>query len=178
MCDSLLRGRHHTVIGSDDDDGNIRHLSTTGTHSSKGLVTRGIQKGNAVTVLQLHVVSTDVLGNTASLTGNNIGVSDMVKQRSLTMVNVSHHGNDRSTRNQIVLVILFLGDGILHLGRNVFGSKAKLVGYNIDSLSIQTLVDTYHDTDAHTSTDYLVDANVHHCCQLRNGYELRQFEHL
>ena len=78
MSDSLLGGRHHRVVGCDDDDGDICNLSTTGTHSSKGLVTRGIQEGNLSTILQFHVVSTDVLGNTTSLTSNQPKMKSVV----------------------------------------------------------------------------------------------------
>ena len=115
MGDSLLRSRHHRVVGSNDDDGNIRHLGTTGTHGSEGLVTRGVEEGNLATVLQLHVVGTDMLGDTTSLTGNNVGVADMVEQRCLTMVYVTHDGDNRCTADQVVLVILLFGDGVLYL---------------------------------------------------------------
>ena len=80
MSDGLLRGRHNAVVGSNNDDGDICYLSTTGTHSRECLVTRSIQERNAMTILQLHIVSTDVLGDTTSLTSNHVGVADMVEQ--------------------------------------------------------------------------------------------------
>ena len=131
-----------------------------------------------MTILQLHIVSTDVLGNTTSFTSNHVGVADMVEQRSLTMVNVTHHRYDRSARDQIVLIILLLCDGILYLSRNIFGGKAKLVSHDVDGLCIQTLIDRHHDTDAHTSTDNLVDTHVHHGSQLRNSHEFGQLQNL
>ena len=80
MSDSLLSSRHHSIVGSDDDDCDIGNLSTTGTHGGKRLVTRSIKECDATTILQAHVVSTDVLGDTTSLTSNYISVADMVEQ--------------------------------------------------------------------------------------------------
>ena len=48
-------------------------------------MTGGIQEGNVLSV-DLYSVSTDVLGNTARLTGCNVGVSDRVEKRGLTVV--------------------------------------------------------------------------------------------
>ena len=80
MGDSLLGGRHHRVVGSDDDDGDIRHLSTTGTHGREGLVTWGVEERNLTTILQFHVIGTDMLRDTTSLTGNHVRVTDEVEQ--------------------------------------------------------------------------------------------------
>ena len=80
MGDSLLGGRHHRVVGSDDDDGDIRHLSTTGTHSGEGLMTRGVEERNLTTILQFHVIGTDMLRDTTSLTSNHVRVTDEVEQ--------------------------------------------------------------------------------------------------
>ena len=114
MSNSLFGGRHNAVVGSNNDDGDIRYLSTTGTHSREGLVARGIEERDAMTILQLHIVSTDVLSDTTSLTSNDVGIADMVKQRSFTVVDMTHHRYNRSTADQIVLIILLLSNGILH----------------------------------------------------------------
>ncbi len=177
MGDGLLGGRHHAVVGSNDDDGNIGDLSTTGTHGCEGLVTWSVEEGNLPSVFQLNVIGTDVLGDTTSLTGNHIGVADMVEQRCLTVVYVSHHRHNRCAAHQVVLVILLLGDGVLYLGAHIFGGEAKLVGHDVDGLGIESLVDTYHDADSHAGADDLVDPDIHHRGQLGNSHELGQFEH-
>ena len=94
------------------------------------------------------------------------------------MVHMTHHRYDRRTVHQIVLVILLLSDGILHLSTDIFCREAELLGNDIDRLSIQALVDTHHDTDAHTSTNHLIDTDVHHRSKLRYRHELRQLQHL
>ena len=92
MSDSLLGSWHHRVIGCDDDDGDIGSLGTTGTHGGKRLVTRSIKEGYLTTTLQCHTVSTDVLGNTTRLTGNHIGIADIVEQRGLKDFEAQENG--------------------------------------------------------------------------------------
>ena len=178
MGDSLLGSRHHGVIGCDDDDGDIGSLSTTGTHGGKRLVTWSIKECNLATAVQSHTVGTDMLGNTTRLTGNHIGIADIVEQRGLTMVYVTHHGYDWSTRNQVVLIILFLAHGFLNLCTYVFCLEAELLSHHVDGFSIQTLVDRNHDTYTHQGRDNLSNADIHHRSQLANGNELSELQGL
>ncbi len=178
MGDSLLGGRHHGVIGCNDDDGNIGCLRTTGTHGGKCLVTWSIEEGNLAATVQCHTVSTDVLGNTTRLTGNHIGIADIVEQRGLTMVYVTHHGYDWSTWNQIILIILFLGNGLLNLCAHVLSLEAELLSHHVDGLGVETLVDGNHDTHAHQGRDDLSNGDVHHRSQLAYGNELGELQHL
>ena len=80
MCYRLLGGRHHGVVGSDDDDGDIGNLSTTGTHGGKRLMTRSIKECYLASVLKLNVVCTDVLCDTTSLTCDNVCLAYIVEQ--------------------------------------------------------------------------------------------------
>ena len=178
MSDSLLGSWHHRVIGCDDDDGDIGSLGTTGTHGGKRLVTWSIKEGYLATAFQGHTIGTDMLGNTTRLTGNHIGIADIVEQRGLTMVYVTHDGYDWSTWNQVVLIIHFLAHGLLNLGTHVFGLETELLSHHIDGFSIQTLVDRYHDTYTHQGRDNLSNADVHHRSQLANGNELSKLQGL
>ena len=141
MSDGLFGGRHHRVISRNNDDGNIGNLSTTGTHGRKSLMAWCIEECNLTTILQFHVVGTDVLGDTTSLTSNHVCVTDMVEQRSLTMINMSHHRYNRGASHEIVLIVFLLSNSVLNLCTDVFGSKTELLSYNIDSLSIEALID-------------------------------------
>ena len=140
-------------------------------------MTRRVEEGNAAAVLQLHVVGTDVLGYATCLTGNDVGVANEVEQRGLTVVYVTHDRHYRRTADQIVLVVILLGDGVLHLSAYIFGSEPELVGHDVDGLSVQALVDGHHDADGHTGSDDLIHADVHHRSQLGDGHKLRQLQH-
>ena len=82
------------------------------------------------------------------------------------MVYMSHHRHNRRTRDQIVLVILLFRDGVLYLSRDILCGETEFIGYDVDGLRIQTLVDRNHNTDAHTSTDNLVYTHIHHGSKL------------
>ena len=175
---SLLGGGHHTVVGSHDDDGDIGHLRTTSTHSGEGFVTRSIEECDSTTILQLHVVSTDVLGDTTSLTSNHVGFADIVEQRGLTVIDMSHYSDNGRTRNEIVLIVLLLADGLLHFSGDIFGLESELVGDQIDGLGVEALVDGHHNADRHERGDDLSHIDVHHRSQLTHRHKLGQFQRL
>ena len=95
MVDGFYCLRHYGVVGCDDYDCKVGHLSTSCTHGCEGLVSRSVKEGDSLPVRKLHVVRSDVLGDTARLTGDHIGLADIVKEGSLTVVNVSHDRNHR-----------------------------------------------------------------------------------
>ena len=72
--------RHHIIIGSYNNNSNIRYFRTTGTHRCKCFVTRSIKESDTASVFQLHVVCTDMLGNTTGLTCNYICLTNIVQQ--------------------------------------------------------------------------------------------------
>ena len=121
MGNGFLGLRHHIVIGSDDDDGDICHLGTTGTHGGERLVTWRIEESDVLAVLHLHVVCTDVLRDTTSLTCNHVGLANIVEERSLTVVNVSHHGDDWCARNKVFWIILHFLHSVAHFLTHVRG---------------------------------------------------------
>ena len=178
MAESLLGLGHDVVVGSDDDDDDVGHLGTAGTHSGKRSVARGVEEGDATAVLQLHGVGTDVLSDTASLAGYDVGVADVVEQRSLTVVNVTHDGNHWWTFFEIFGVVHLIVDSLGNFGTGIFGLETELLGHDIDGLSVETHVDGNHHAQAHTCADDLVHGNVHHGCEVVGSHKLGEFEHL
>jgi len=141
VVDGLNGLRHHIVIGSYNDDGDISDTGSTGTHGSKRLVTRSIQECYFASTGHFNIIGTNVLGNTSSLTSNNVGLAYVVEQRRFTMVDVTHHGNNRWTGYQFVFAVFFHVDGFHHLGTDIVGLETKFIGDKVDGLCIQTLVD-------------------------------------
>ena len=80
VVDGLFRLRHDVVIGSDDNDGDVRHLCTAGTHGCKCFVAWGVEEGDVASVFKGDVVGTDVLGDAASLASNYVSLADIVKE--------------------------------------------------------------------------------------------------
>ena len=118
-----------------------------------------------------------MLSNTSGFTGNYICFTDIVKQRCLTVVNVSHYGYNRCTRLQIFRSIFILRYRFSYVRTYILSLEAKFISNQVDCFRIQTLIDRYHDTDTHTSTDNLIDRDVHHAGQLVCRNKLRQLQH-
>ena len=97
----LLGGRHHGVVGRDDDDGDIGNLRTAGTHGRERLMSRSVEECNPSSVLKFDVVCADMLCDASGLSGDDVGVAYVVEQRGLTMVYVSHDSDYRRAWNEI-----------------------------------------------------------------------------
>ena len=119
-----------------------------------------------------------MLGNTTRFTRNNVCRTNVVEQRSLTVVNVTHHCNDGSTFEEVFFLVFFHNDSFLHFSRNIFCLETEFFSHEVDGFRVETLVDRNHDTDAHACTDNLSHGNIHHRCQLIRRYEFRKFKHL
>src|SRR3712207_8806306 len=103
-------------------------------------MSRRIKESHLAAILQRNAISTDMLSDTSGLTGYHVGITDMVKQRGLTVVYVTHYGHNRRTTNEIVLVILLFANGFLYLGAHVFGLDRKSTRLNSSHANISYAV--------------------------------------
>ena len=91
--------RHNIIICSYNNNCNVCYLCSTSTHGGKSLVTRSIQESHFSLVFQGNRICTDVLGNSSSFTFGNIRISNFIKQRSFSVIHVSHYSNNWRTIN-------------------------------------------------------------------------------
>ncbi len=182
VVDGLDCLRHHRVIGGDDDDGEVGQLGSTGSHGGERLVARGVQERDAPSVRKFHVVGTDVLRDTSGLSGDHVGFTNIVEQRCLTVVNVTHHRDDRRPWDEILLTVnLFAAalDLLCQVSRDELDLVAELLGDKHKRLGVKPLVDGHHQTKLHASLDDLVDRSiVHECGEVVHGHELSDLEDL
>ena len=80
VVDGLDGLRHNLVVGGDDNDGDVGHLGTSGTHGREGLVAGGVEEGDLTAVSGLHLIGTDVLGDAARLAGDDVSFADIVEE--------------------------------------------------------------------------------------------------
>ena len=66
MLNCLFCLRHNTIVGGNHQNYDVRGLSTTSAHRRKGRVTGRIKESDHAHI-GLHVVSTNMLGNTTRL---------------------------------------------------------------------------------------------------------------
>ena len=152
MVDSLYCLRHHIVIGSDNDDGDISEFCTTGTHCGERLVTRSVEECYLLSRLCLHLVCSDMLGDTTGLACYDVSASDEVEKLSLTMVNVTHDGDDRSSWYEVLRVVrlVVLSKSLLNIDACELDGETELLSNDGKDLSVKTLVDGDEHSEAHT----------------------------
>ena len=135
---------HDRVIGCDDNNREVGQLGTTCTHGCEGLMSRGVEEGNPASVMEYHVVCTDVLCDTSGLTCDDIGLSDVVEEGCLTVVNVSHHCDDRRSCHEICLVFRILSVLvylILDIRSHELDFVSELLCNKYKCLCVKSLVD-------------------------------------
>ena len=125
VVDGFFRLWHDRVVGRHHNDRDVGDLCTTRTHRRKSFVTRRIEEGHLTALWKGHVVSTNVLGDSTRLTGDDVGIADEVQQGRFPVVNVSHDRNNRRTRRQILFAVLFNFDGLLYLSTDEVGFVAE-----------------------------------------------------
>ena len=97
---------HNAIIRCNYDDRNIGNTGTSGTHRRKSFVARCIKERDEFAV-HIDLIGTDVLCDTAEFTFNDTGITDVVKQGRLAMVDMSHDRDDRCSFHQIIWIIFF-----------------------------------------------------------------------
>src|SRR3954466_16073905 len=93
--------RHESVVSGDDQYNDIRDLRAASAHRRECLVAGRIKEADPLAVRQGDVVRADVLSDTTSLAGNDVCLTDVVEQRRLSVIDVTHDGHDGRTRDLV-----------------------------------------------------------------------------
>ena len=138
-------------------------------------MTGGIKEGNRLVVGRYHLVRADRLGNTARLGGGNVGISDSVQNRSLTVVNVTHNADNGGTGNRVLVVfVLFFNNLLLNRDNDFFFHFCSEFGrYNFRGIVVNHFVDRYHHTEFHQFFDNFGSGDTQHGRQFADGDFLR-----
>ncbi|MCK7489211.1 MAG: hypothetical protein MZU79_02405 [Anaerotruncus sp.] len=138
--DSLL-GRHHQ-----DDD--IGYVGAPGSHFTERLMPWSIEERD-FSALELHLVGSNVLSDTAGFPLGDMCLPDPVQKRCLSMVDMTHQGNEQVPLDHILfiigpferrqnrMVILDFLDNIAEFTGKLFdkGEFKDLVGSRLECLS-------------------------------------------
>ena len=179
MVNSLNGLGHYAVVGCNYQDGDIGGVSSTHTHGGERLMSRCVQEGDLLTVDAYHV-STDVLGDSACLAVNDMGVTDGIQQGSLTMVYMTHNADYRRTGYECLIAVFRI---LQHLRDDVF----LLLGNRIEihfhsqlacSLKVQFGVYGYHLACQEQLLDDHGRLNLHLLRQIMDADHLRNFDNL
>jgi hypothetical protein len=119
----------------------------------------------------VHLVGTDVLGDATGLAGLNIRVANRVKQTGLTVVDVTHDGDDRRTSLELILVILvevgrdveteaFEQLALFVFWRNDLDLVAELLAQNLEGIFVERSGCGCHLTEVEQNGDQLTCIGV------------------
>ena len=138
--------RLHAIIRRDDNHNDICKHCTVLTNCRESLMTRSIEEGN-LTILILHLISGDMLGNTTSLTFNRLLLEKRIKQSSLTVIDVTHHRYYRWTKfcilRKLALCTRQFCRILFAFKTNI--RKTELFGHNLSRLNIEALINRRHN---------------------------------
>src|SRR5579872_479862 len=98
VADGLDRLFLDAVVGRDHQHDDVGDLCTARAHRRERLVTRRVDEGDALAVLERHLIGADMLGDAAGLAGDHVGRTQRVEQRRFAVVDVAHHGHHRRPR--------------------------------------------------------------------------------
>ena len=149
MGDRLDCLRHYLVVRSDDEHDDVRDLRAAGAHGRERFVARRVEERDRLAGRQIDVIRTDVLRNSSRLTGHDVRLADVVEQRCLAVVYVTHDRDDRWTRLQLLRRILGGWRG-LEIRRVLFFLhclESEFAGDQFDLVEIEPLVDRDHQAE-------------------------------
>ncbi len=145
--------RHDAVVGAHHQDHDIGDLRAARAHRGKRRVARGIEKGHHA-LGGLDVVCADVLRDAARLARRHLAAPDVVEQRGLAVIDVSHHRHDRRPRQHLERGIQFALQIILD---DVFLAQHRRVAHLLDhqhrGILLDHLIDRRHHAHVHHDFD-------------------------
>ena len=139
MVDRFFRLGHNAIISGDNKDNDVGNFGAARTHASERFVARRIDEHNGAFV-DLHFVRANVLRDAARFATGHIRFANRIEQTRFAMIDVTHDGNDRRTRFEILFRLflrnfenhfLFEGDDA---NDSVKGFRKLRRGWNIQSL--------------------------------------------
>ena len=163
--DRLARLRHHSVVGGDDDDRDVRDLRAASAHLRERRVARGVDEGEHAPIRRGGLIGADVLGDAAGFAIDDPGAPDRVEQCRLAVVDVPEHGHHRRAR---LRVLAFLDDAArqgsgLTLARGgsrllaafLLGRVPEVGGDDGGRVEVHDLVDGRHHAVLHQFLDHV-----------------------
>ena len=140
--------RHDAVIGGDDEDDDVGDLRAARTHRGERLVARRVEEADLFAVRQCYVVRANVLRDTAGLAGDDVRLANVVEERRLPVVDVTHDRHDRRPRDEILRTIGGLGGRLLGLiGVLTDGLETELTSNQLDLVEVEALIDRDHEAE-------------------------------
>ncbi len=179
VADGFKRLGHYRIVRRHHDYDQVGDFGSAGTHGGERFVTGGVEERDVTSVGKGDIVGTDVLCDTSGFTGDDVRLSDVVQQGCLTVVHVTHNGNDGRSGGEVLFRVDLFFHILMLVGGGEFYLVSEFLGDQHEGFRIETLVYGDHQTQIHAGFDYLGDGGaVHHRGQFVDGDEFRHFENI
>jgi len=118
-------------------------------------VTRGVEEGDHA-ARRVDVVSADVLRDAAGFARSHTRGADVVQQRGLAVVDVTHDGHDRCARLGLggLILVFFFKEGIRIVQLGGKRLVAHFFHHDHGGFLVQVLVDGDHLAELHHLLDH------------------------
>ena len=136
----------------------------------------GVSTKVILPVRHLHLVRTDVLGNSARFAGGDLGFADRVEERGLTVVDVPHDGHDRRPRLKLFLRQINRGDEVRFLENLLLDLVAELVGDERSGVVIDRLIDRGRHAHSHELRHQRARFDTHFAPEIADGNRIRHLD--
>jgi hypothetical protein len=116
-----------------------------------------------------------MLGDAAGFAGDDAGLADGVEQRGLAVVDVTHDGDDRRTRDELACVVGNVEDAFFDVGfGDALDGVAEFAGDEFGEVGVDDVARLHHLAFLHQVLDDVDGAFRHALRQFLNGDGFRQ----
>jgi hypothetical protein len=164
---------HDLVVGGHHQHDDVGDLRAASAHRGERLVARRIEEGDALPSRQAHVVRADVLGDATGLACDDVRLADVVEQRRLAVVDVTHDGDHGRPRDLRSFVLDFGRRFLLgHVLALAHGLEAEGARDQLDLVEVEPLVHRDHQPQLlERELDNLNGRHLHDLGELRDRDE-------
>ena len=170
MVDGFHGLRHDTVVGGNDQNGDIGRLRAAGAHCREGFMPRGIKEGDFLAG-NGNAVCADRLSETARFACGDGGMADGVEQGGFAVVDMAHNAYDRVTRDKgLGRVLAFVEETLFDSDDDsLLRLAAHFIGNEESGIEIDDLVCGRHDAKTDQLFDYDGRGDMQKRCKLVDG---------
>ena len=126
----------------------------------------GIKESYVLPVI-FYLICTDMLSNSACFRCCNVSVSDSVKNRCFSMVNVTHYYYDRASGLEIFLIFAVIDKAFLYCNDNfLFDLCTEFLSNKRGCIKIDFLIYSSHHSETHKLFDNFGSSLFKSVCKL------------
>src|SRR5437016_2519339 len=182
VVDGFDRLRHHAVVRGHHQHGDVGDVGAARPHGGERLVARRVEERDrglsAIGADDVDRVRADVLRDPARLARRDIGLANGVEQRGLAVVDVTHDGDDRRPRHQVLGLVLRLPDELVQLEADLLHLPAAVERQHAGGVEVDGLVLRHHLSVRHQLANQIGALHAHGLGELGDGDGLVDADHL